>query len=51
MQETPVQSLGQEDLPEKGMVTHPSVIARELHGWGSLVGYSLWSPKELDMTE
>ena len=27
MQETPVQSLGQEDLLEKGMATHSSVLA------------------------
>ena len=26
-QETPVQSLGQEDLLEKGMVTHSSILA------------------------
>ena len=26
MQETRVQSLGQEDLPEKGMVTHSSIL-------------------------
>ena len=51
MQETSVQSLGQEDPPEKGMVTHPSVLSRELHGWRSLAGYSLWSPEELYTTE
>ena len=28
MQETPVQSQGQEDLLEKGMVTHSSVLVR-----------------------
>ena len=27
MQQTPVQSLGQEDPLEKGMITHPSILA------------------------
>ena len=30
MQETPVQSLGQEDLPEKEMATHSSILAWEI---------------------
>ena len=34
--ETWVQSLGWEDLLEKGMVTHSSVLAWESHGQGSL---------------
>ena len=35
-----VQSLGQEDPLEKGMATHPSILAGEFHGQRSLVGYS-----------
>ena len=50
MQETRVQFLGQEDLLEKGMATHYSILA-----WGipqrSLVGCSPWGHKESDMTE
>ena len=30
MQETPVQSLGQEDLLEKDMATHSSILAWEI---------------------
>ena len=52
MQETQVQSLGWEDLLEKGMATHSSILAwRFPHGQRSLVGYSPWGGKELDMTE
>ena len=36
MQETWVQSLGWEDLLEKGMTTHSSILA-EFHGQKSLV--------------
>ena len=43
MQETRVRSLGQEDPLQKGMATH--------HGQRSLVGYSPWGCKQLDMTE
>ena len=39
MQETQVQSLGWED---KGMATHSSVLAQEIHGQKSLAGYSPW---------
>ena len=43
VQETWVQSLGQEDPLEKGMVTHSSVLAwREFHGQRSLAAYSPW---------
>ena len=49
MQETLVQSLGQEDPLEKEMATHSSILA-----WGngqrSLVGYSPWGRKESDRT-
>ena len=49
--ETRVQSLGWEDLLEKEMTTHSSILAWKLHGWRRLVGYSPWGPKELDTTE
>ena len=45
MQETQVQSLGWEDLLQKEMVFLP----RKSHGWRSLVSYSSWGCKELDM--
>ena len=59
MQETWVQSLGWEDPLEKEMATHCQSTSRALpvllpgnsHGWRSLVGYSPWCCKELDMTE
>ena len=41
MQETQVQSLGQEDPLEKGMATHSSILAWEILQ-RSLVGYSPW---------
>ena len=49
MQDTQVQSLGQEDPLEKEMVTHSSIRAWKIHGEGSLGGSSSWGPKELDM--
>ena len=51
MQETQVQFLGWEDPLEKGMATHSSILAWEIPGQRSLVGYSPWSQKESDMTE
>ena len=33
------------------MATHFSVLPGESHGQRSLVGYSPWGPKELDMNE
>ena len=33
------------------MAIHSSVLAGESHGQRSLVGYSPWGRKELDMTE
>ena len=45
--ETWVHSLGREDSLEKEMATYSSI----LHGRRSLVGYSPWGRKELDMTE
>ena len=50
MQETWVQSLGREDPLEKETATNSSTLAGESHGWRSLVGYSSWGRKELDMT-
>ena len=51
MEVSPVQSLGQEDILEKGMATHSSVLAWRIHGQQSLTGYSPWGCKESDMTE
>ena len=51
MQETQLQSLGQEDPLEKEMATHSSILAGESHRQRSLVGYSLWGQEESDMTE
>ena len=51
MQEIQVQSLGQEDLMEKGMATHSSILAGESRGQRSLEGYSPWGHKKLDRTE
>ena len=42
MWETWVQSLGQEDPPEKEMVPTPLFMPGELHGQRNLVGYSPW---------
>ena len=44
MQETRVQSLGEED-------PIPVFLPAEFHGQRSLAGYSPWSPKELNTTE
>ena len=51
MRETWVLSLGGEDLLEKEMATHSSILAGKSHGRRSLVGYSPWDHKELDTTE
>ena len=48
---TRVWSLGQEDLLEKGMATHSSILAGECHGQRSLAGHSSWDCKELNMAE
>ena len=40
MQETWVQPLAWEDLLEKEMASHPSILVQEIHGQRSLVGYS-----------
>ena len=41
MQETWVRSLGREDLLEKEMAKHFSILAWRPHGQRSLVGYTL----------
>ena len=51
MQETQVQSLGQEDPLGKKMTTHSSILAREISWTESMAGYSPWGHKELDTTE
>ena len=52
MLETWVRYLDQENPQEKEMATHSSILCPgEFHGQRSLVSYSLWSCKELDVTE
>ena len=51
MQETWVGSLGWEDLLEKGMATHSSILAWRIP-WTEEPGvYSPWGCKKLDTTE
>ena len=51
VRETWVQSLGQEDPLEKEMAAHSILLPGESRGQRTLVGYSPWGHKELDMTE
>ena len=51
MQETQVQSLGQEDPLEKEMATHPVLLLGKFHGRRNLVDYSVRVRQELDTTE
>ena len=51
MQETWVCSLDHEDHLEKEMAIHSGILAWRIHRQRSLVGYSPWGHKELDMTE
>ena len=51
MQDTRVQSLGQEDALEKRMANHSLFLPEKFHGQRSLVGYSPWRCKESDTTE
>ena len=51
IQETRVQSLGWEDLLEKGMATYSSILAWRIPGKRSLAGYNPQSCKESDTTE
>ena len=51
IQETRVQSPGQEDLWRREWQLTPVFLPGESHGWRSLAGYSLWGRKESDTTE
>ena len=51
VQETQVQSLGQEDPLEKEMATYSSILAWKIHGQSSLIGYSPWGHRESDTTK
>ena len=51
IQETWVRSLGEEDLLEKGMATHSSILAWRMHAQRRLVGYSPWDRNETDTIE
>ena len=50
-QETQVRSLGPEDLLEKEMATHSSVLAQRIPWQRNLADYSPWGCKGLDTTE
>ena len=43
-------SIRREDPLEKGMATHSGILVWRIHGQRSLVGYSPWGCKELNMT-
>ena len=51
MQESWVQSLGQEGRLKKGMATHSSILAWRIPWTESLVGYTPWGHKESDMID
>ena len=51
MQETRVQPLSQEDLPEEEMATHSSILAWRIPWTEEPGGLSPWGQKELDTTE
>ena len=51
MQETWFQSLSREDTWRREWLPAPVFLPGESHGQRSLVGYSPWGCKELDMTE
>ena len=51
MQDTYVRSLGWEDLLQKEMATHYSILAWRIPGTEEHGSYSPWCHKELDMTE
>ena len=50
MQETQVQSLGQEDPLEKEMAAHSSILVWKIPWTEELVGYSPWGHKESNRT-
>ena len=51
MQETRIIPWVGKTPPEKGIVTHLSILAWRFYGQRSLVGYSPWGSTESDMTE
>ena len=51
VQETQVQSLGQEDPLKREQLPTPVFSPGEFHGQRSLAGYSPWGRKESDTTE
>ena len=51
MQETPVWSLGWEDLLEEGMATHSSILAGESPWTEEPGGLQTWGCKQLDTTK
>ena len=51
MQETWIQSLGQEDPWRRAWQPTPVFLSGKFHGQRSLVGYSSWGGKESDKTE
>ena len=52
MMETWTQSLGWEEPLQKGMATHSSIFDLEIPtGQRTVLGYSPWGHKELDMTQ
>ena len=51
MQEMWVQSPGWEDPLEKGMATHPSILAWRIPWTEEPLGNGSWGRKQLDMTE
>ena len=51
MEETLVQSMGQEDDLEEGVATTPVFLPGESQGQRSLAGHSPWGRKESDTTE
>ena len=51
MQETQVRSLGREDPLEKGMATHPSILAWRIPWTEEPDGLQTMGHKELDMAE
>ena len=51
MQETGVQSLGEEDPLKNELATQSSILAWRVPGTGNLVGCRLWGYTEPDTTE
>ena len=51
MQENLVWSLSVENLLDKGMATHSSILPGDFHGQRNLVDYNPRGHKVLDMTE